>query len=63
MKQTSHLYECRNCGGLTASNQLSCPYCGSSDGGVKERNTINGATELVSLNWFERVELVGEDNG
>jgi len=29
------LHECRNCGGLVATKQTTCPYCEATDAGTK----------------------------
>lgn len=60
-KETSKLYECRNCGGIAASKQLSCPYCEHSQGPTVERNCIGGGTEEITKNWYRIVELVNHE--
>lgn len=59
-RETSTLYECKGCGGCTASKQMSCPYCGKADGETVEKNTVGGGTQRIQKAWFRRVKIVPE---
>lgn len=60
IRETSELYECKGCGGCVASEQLSCPYCGKSEGETVERSTFGDETKEVTKSWYRRVEILPE---
>jgi len=58
VKYTSTLYECRDCGGCIASEQLSCPYCGNSEGPTVTRKSLetNESVEATKA-WYRLVRV------
>jgi uncharacterized OB-fold protein len=59
-RETSTLYECKACGGCTASEQLACPYCGKSEGQTVERGSLEGGTVTKQTSWYRIIDIVPE---